>query len=147
MKRLIIVFFVALMVMGQTACAEGGNNDNGVIHLTKESFKTEIFNYEANKEWKYNGNLPAIVDFYADWCGPCKMLAPVLEELQKEYGGKIQVYKVDTQKERELASVFGIRSLPTIVFIPANGEPQAAMGYHNKQQMEEMISEILRVSK
>ncbi len=123
------------------------NEGNEVIHLNKNSFKELVFDYENNKEWSYNGKVPAILDFYADWCGPCKMLAPVLEELQSEYGGKIQVYKVNTDQERELASVFGIQSLPTIVFIPVDGKPQAAMGFRPKEDMENMITEILKVQK
>ncbi len=123
------------------------SDENKVIHLDKESFKQLVFDYENNKEWQYNGNVPAILDFYADWCGPCKMLAPVLEELQSDYNGKIQVYKVNTDKERELASVFGIQSLPTIVFIPVNGDPQATMGFHPKADMVQMITEILKVEK
>ena len=148
MRKLILILVVAAMGLGQIAYAGNGEDDKSdVIYLNKESFKTEVFDYETQKEWKYNGKAPAILDFYADWCGPCKMLAPVLEELQKEYDGKIQVYKVDTEKEKELAAIFGIRSLPTIVFIPADGEPQAAMGFKNKEQMEEMITTILKVEK
>ncbi len=146
MGKVTLSILSLMLVVNISACASSGGKGD-IIHLTNDSFKTEIFNYETEKEWNYNGELPAIVDFYADWCGPCKMLAPILEDLQKDYNGKIQIYKVDTQKERELAGVFGIRSLPTIVFIPANGQPQAVMGYHNKEQMEQIISEILKVSK
>lgn len=112
-------------------------------HLTVESFKQKIFNYEANKEWKYEGELPAIVDFYADWCGPCKMVAPVLEELSNEYDGKINIYKVDTESEQELAAVFGIRSIPSILFIPKNGQPQMSMGAMPKEGFVQAINEIL----
>ncbi|MDP4223791.1 MAG: thioredoxin, partial [Bacteroidota bacterium] len=92
-----------------------------IVHLTTQDFKDKIFNYDKSKEWKYEGNLPAIVDFYADWCMPCKMVAPVLEELAQEYAGKILVYKVNTEDEQELASVFGIQSIPTLLFIPKEG--------------------------
>ena len=112
-------------------------------HLTKETFLTKVFDYENNKEWKYAGELPAIIDFYADWCGPCKMIAPILEELSKEYNGKIKIYKVDTEKEQELASVFGIRSIPSILFIPAEGQPQMATGALPKQSFKKAIEEIL----
>src|SRR5574340_1273625 len=92
-----------------------------VVHLTTQEFKEKVFNYETSKEWKYAGSLPAIIDFYADWCGPCKMVAPVLEELSEVYKDKLVIYKVNTEKEMELASVFGIQSIPTFLFIPAEG--------------------------
>lgn len=112
-------------------------------HLTKDTFLSKVFNYEQNSEWKYEGELPAIVDFYADWCGPCKMIAPVLENLSKEYAGKINIYKVDTDKEQELASVFGIRSIPSILFIPKEGKPQMAMGALPKEAFVEAINGVL----
>lgn len=114
-----------------------------VVHLTTQDFKEKVFNYETNKDWKYEGSLPAIVDFYADWCGPCKMVAPVLEELAAEYAGKIVVYKVDTENEQELASVFGIQSIPTLLFIPMEGQPQAAMGALPKPTFEKVIKDVL----
>lgn len=147
MKKVLFIFSAILFSATVMFAADGEGEKEGVIYLNKESFKTEVFNYETQKEWSYNGDVPAILDFYADWCGPCKMLAPILDELQKEYKGKIQVFKVDTQKEKELVAVFGIKSLPTIVFIPTNGEPQAAMGFRDKAGMEKMISEILKVEK
>ena len=88
--------------------------------LTTEEFKEKVFDYTANKEWKYEGKLPAIVDFYADWCGPCKMVAPILEELSKQYDGKLTIYKVDTDAENELAAVFNIRSIPTFLLSRAS---------------------------
>ncbi len=114
-----------------------------VVHLTTQDFKEKVFNYEKDKEWKYEGNLPAIIDFYADWCQPCKMVAPVLEDLASEYAGKIMVYKVDTESEQELASVFGIQSIPTLLFVPMVGQPQAAMGALPKQTFEKVIKEVL----
>jgi thioredoxin len=116
---------------------------NQVVHLTASEFKEKIFNYETGKEWKYEGNLPAIVDFYADWCQPCKMIAPVLEELAGEYAGQIMVYKVNTEDEQELSSVFGIQSIPTILFIPLEGQPQAAMGALPRQTFEKAIQDVL----
>lgn len=116
---------------------------NKVVHLTTQEFKEKVFNYETSKEWKYAGSLPAIVDFYADWCGPCKMVAPVLEELAKEYSGQIMVYKVDTENEQELASVFGIQSIPTLLFIPKEGQPQAALGALPKHTFEKVIKDVL----
>jgi thioredoxin len=114
-----------------------------VVHLTTNDFKEKVFDYEKGSEWKYEGHLPAIVDFYADWCQPCKMIAPVLEELALEYAGKIVVYKVDTENEKELASVFGIQSIPTLLFIPKEGQPQSAMGALPRQTFEKVINDIL----
>lgn len=116
---------------------------NQVVHLTTQEFKEKVFNYENSQEWKYEGSLPAIIDFYADWCGPCKMVAPVLEELAKEYSGQLVVYKVDTENEQELAAVFGIQSIPTLLFIPKVGQPQAAMGALPKQTFEKVIKDVL----
>jgi thioredoxin 1 len=116
---------------------------NKVVHLTAKDFKEKVFNYETGKEWRYEGNLPAIVDFYADWCSPCKMVAPILEDLALEYSGKIMVYKVNTENEQELASVFGIQSIPTLLFIPKEGQPQAAMGALPRQTFEKVIQDVL----
>ena len=118
-----------------------------IEHLTATSFKEKVFNYEINKEWKFEGKKPAVIDFYADWCGPCKMVAPVLEELASEYTGKIDIYKVDTEKERELASVFGIQSIPSLLFIPLNGQPQMAMCAMPKKSFEQAFDEVLQVKK
>ncbi|MBR8537364.1 thioredoxin [Carboxylicivirga sediminis] len=127
--------------------AKAAKEENSVIYLDAQSFKEKVFDYENNTEWKYEGEVPAILDFYADWCGPCKMLSPVLNNIQKEYDGKIQIYKINTDQQRELSATFGIRSLPTIVFVPLKGEPQAAMGYRSQNDLETMISEILQVEK
>jgi thioredoxin len=116
---------------------------NEVVHLTTQEFKEKVFDYEKSNEWKYEGTLPAIVDFYADWCQPCKMVAPVLEDLALEYAGKIVVYKVDTENEQELASVFGIQSIPTLLFIPKEGKPQSAMGALPRQSFVKAINDIL----
>ena len=116
---------------------------NQVVHLTAQDFKEKVFNYETGKEWKYEGNLPAIIDFYADWCSPCKMVAPILEDLAREYSGKIMIYKVNTENEQELASVFGIQSIPTLLFVPKTGQPQAAMGALPRQTFEKVIQDVL----
>ena len=116
-------------------------------HLTKETFKEKVFNFEANKEWKYEGTKPCLIDFYADWCGPCKMVAPVLEELQKEYGDEIVIYKVDTEEQQELAGMFGIQSIPSLLFVPTDGQPQMAMGALPKASFEQAISDVLNVEK
>lgn len=114
--------------------------------LTTGDFKKNIFDYTANQEWKYEGKLPAIIDFYADWCGPCKMVAPILEELSKEYEGKVMIYKVDTEAEQELAAVFNIRSIPTFLFIPVDGEPAMQPGALSKDTFEKVIAEYLMVA-
>lgn len=116
-------------------------------NLTKETFLKKIFNYDENKEWKFEGELPAIIDFYADWCGPCKMIAPVLEELSNEYEGKINIYKVDTEAEQELSAAFGIRSIPSMLFCPIGEEPQMAHGALPKKQLEQIILDVLKVEK
>lgn len=113
------------------------------IHLTTQDFKDKVFNYTEHNEWKYQGQLPAIIDFYADWCGPCKMVAPILEELSEEYQGKLLVYKVDTEKEMELAAVFGIQSIPTFLFIPAEGDPMMQPGALPKKVFRQVIEEHL----
>jgi thioredoxin len=118
---------------------------SNVVHLTTEEFKNKVFNYDVNKEWKYSGELPAIIDFYADWCGPCKMVAPILQEIAKDYNGKLIVYKVDTESERELAATFGISSIPTLLFVPMTGQPQAAMGALPRQSFDRAIKDVLLI--
>src|SRR5689334_1443506 len=100
----------------------------GTIHLTAQEFKDRIFDYEKEQEWKYKGDLPAIIDFYADWCGPCKAIAPLLEELSIEYSDRLIIYKIDTDKEIELSSLFGIQSIPTLLFIPMEGQLMVQKG-------------------
>ena len=117
-----------------------------VEHLTKETFLNKVFNYEQNKDWKFEGDKPCLIDFYADWCGPCKMVAPILEELQEEYGDKLTIYKVNTEEQRELSSVFGIQSIPSLLFIPLDGQPQMAMGALPKETFKQAISEVLSVN-
>lgn len=116
-----------------------------IEHLTAETFKNKVFNYEANKEWKYEGQLPALIDFYADWCGPCKMVAPILEELAGEYNGKLTIYKVNTEEQRELASIFGIQSIPSLLFIPTEGQPQMALGALPKDTFKRAFKDVLNV--
>jgi thioredoxin len=112
-------------------------------HLTKDTFIEKVFNFEQNKEWKFEGELPCLIDFYADWCQPCKMVAPILEELAEEYKGKINIYKIDTEAERELAGAFGIRSIPSLLFCPSNGQPQMAQGALPKETFRQVIDEVL----
>ena len=115
-------------------------------HLTNETFKEKIFNYEANKDWKFEGEIPAIIDFYADWCQPCKVIAPILEELKEEYGDKLDIFKVNTEDQKELAGVFGIQSIPSLLFVPKEGQPQMAMGALPKETFKQAISEVLSVT-
>lgn len=115
-----------------------------IIELTKQDFLTKIANYEMSPdEWKFLGSKPALIDFYASWCGPCKMVAPILEELAEEYGDRIDIYKVDTEKEQELAAVFGIRSIPSLLFIPMGEEPQMATGAMSKTDFKKAIDQVL----
>ena len=116
-------------------------------HLTKEQFLTKVFNYENNKDWKFEGKLPCIIDFYADWCGPCKMVAPILEELSDEYKDKVNIYKVDTEQEQELAGAFGIRSIPSMLFVPQEGQPQMSAGALPKDALEKAMGDVLGISK
>jgi thioredoxin 1 len=112
-------------------------------HLTKKDFIEKVFDYENEKEWKYNGELPAIIDFYADWCGPCRSVAPALEELSNEYKGKLNIFKVDTEAEQELSEVFGIQSIPTFLFIPMRGAPMMQKGALPKKTFKDVIEERL----
>jgi len=165
MKRYINTVMVISLILGlsvMTSCSKkedpktdlktmsiknSNNNKTKMEHLTKETFKSKVFDYEKNKEWKFEGKNPAIIDFYADWCGPCKMVAPVLEDLSNEYDGKVDIYKVDTEVEQELAAVFGIRSIPSILFVPVSGQPQMSAGAMQKEGFVQAINEILLVQK
>ncbi len=114
-------------------------------NLNKESFLSKVFDYENNKDWKYQGELPAVVDFWAPWCGPCKMVGPIIEELSEEYEGKVNFYKVNTDEEQELGAVFGIKSIPSLLFIPKEGPPKMAVGALPKEAMKEAIQKELSV--
>jgi len=118
-----------------------------VEHLTKETFLNKVFNYEKNKDWKFEGTKPCIIDFYADWCAPCKMVSPVLEDLAKDFEGKLDVFKVNTEEEQELASAFGIRSIPSFLFVPAEGQPQMAMGALPRETFVKAFKDVLGVEK
>ena len=113
------------------------------IKLTADKFKSDIFDYTTEKEWNYKGERPAIIDFYADWCGPCKMVAPILEELSEEYADQVDIYKVDTEVEQELSSVFGIRSIPSLLFIPMDGQPMMQPGALPKDAFKQVIEKEL----
>lgn len=118
-----------------------------VEHLTKESFLEKIFNFEKHQEWNYQGSRPAIIDFYADWCGPCKMVAPIMEELSTEYNDLVDIYKIDTDKEQELAAAFGIRSIPSVLFIPMDDKPQMSVGALPKDGFVKGIKDIFGIDK
>lgn len=114
-------------------------------NLTRQTFLEKIFNYEENKDWDYKGNLPAIVDFWAEWCGPCKMVAPVLEEISNEFEGKLKIYKVNTDEEPELSQAFGIQSIPALLFIPLDEKPQMAAGALPKDVLLKAMKDVLNV--
>lgn len=135
--RFILLFVLILSDLFLTA------NGQTVKELTTQEFKDQIWNYDQNKEWKYTGKKPVIIDLYATWCGPCKRLAPILSEIQSDYGDKIQIYKVDTDKERELAQLFRATSIPLMVFIPVKGEPFLVPGLRPKEQLVQIINEKL----
>ena len=141
MKR-IIILSLALMLIIPIIAEEVKVKPE---HLTLETFKEKVFDFETEKEWKFKGDVPAIIDFYADWCGPCKKIAPIMEELAIEYDGKVKIYKVDTEDQKQLASIFGIRSIPSILFIPKDGQPQMTTGAQPKAEFVKMIKEILKV--
>lgn len=136
-------------VTAQTTKNKVENNKNetkkmGTIHLTKAEFLSKVANYEANPtQWKYLGDKPCIIDFYASWCGPCKTIAPILEDLAKEYDGQIYIYKINTEEEQELAAAFGIRSIPTLLFCPMGGAPQMTQGAMPKESFKQAINEVL----
>lgn len=115
-------------------------------HLTKETFKEKVFDFEANKDWKFEGKRPAIIDFYADWCAPCRMVAPILEELKEEYGDKLDIFKINTEQQQELAGMFGVQSIPSLLFIPSEGQPQMAMGALPKDTFKKAISDVLKIN-
>ena len=136
MKKVLIPFILLLTF-------SIGTKAQTVEPLTNDQFKEKIWNYDTDKEWKYLGDKPAIIDLYATWCGPWKRLAPILEEIQKEYGSKIQIYKVDTDKEKQLSNLFNVSSIPLMVFIPKKGEPFLVTGLRPKEQLVEIINEKL----
>lgn len=150
MKKYITILTVLFALIFSECQADnpadpGINNTatGNVVQLSDDGFKKMIFNYEINKEWKFEGKKPAIIDFYADWCAPCRQLSPIVEEIAREYEGKIDVFKVDTEKETNLAQKLGITGLPTLLFIPAKGKPQIAMGALPKEDLVNAINEIL----
>lgn len=155
MKKITLLLILAGTLL--TSCNSKAENSNEIkeettkkenkmktIHLTKAEFLAKVANFETNPtEWKYLGDKPALIDFYADWCGPCKAIAPTLEELAAEYGNEVYIYKINTETEPELAAAFGIRSIPSLLFVPMNGQPQMAQGALPKPQLKEAIDKVL----
>lgn len=151
--RITSLLFALLLV--SAACTgsnkEKSNNTNlkeenskMAKELTKAEFIKKVYNFEANpKEWKFEGEKPCIVDFYATWCGPCKMLSPIIEELSKEYEGKVDIYKVDVDKEEDIAAAFGIRSIPTLLFCPVGKQPTLTQGAMPKNELKKIIDDTL----
>jgi thioredoxin len=140
------LFLITSITAGNpVSTVKEGDTEVTVIHMTNEMFKQLVFNYDKNKEWKYEGTKPAIIDFYAGWCPPCRQLSPVVEEIAKEYSGKIVVYKVDTDKEKILSQNIGITGLPTLLFIPLKGKPQSSMGFIPKETIVKAINNVLLI--
>ncbi len=113
--------------------------------LTTDEFKKKVFDFQAQTDWKFEGDLPCIVDFYADWCGPCKMVSPILEQISEEYAGKVNVYKINTDEEQELSQAFGIQSIPSLLFVPKTGDPRMSMGALPKPQILKAMKEVMAV--
>ena len=158
MNKIKSTIVVLMSLITLTACAGGNSNQKAnqqttnkkeknnmeAIHLTKAEFLKRVCNYEANPNtWKYEGTVPCIVDFYATWCGPCKMLSPLMEELAQEYDGKIVVYKIDVDKEPELTAAFGIQSIPTVLWCPMKGDPTVTRGAMMKSELKKMVEDTL----
>lgn len=154
MKKIVTLFVLIFASVLTYACTDGNKDksqaenkeaqsDGNVIVMNKDMFIKNVFDYEKSKEWKYKGDKPAIIDFYADWCGPCRMTAPIMKELAKEYAGKIVIYKVNVDKEKELAALFNATSIPLFVFIPMKGEPQLFRGAADKATYKKAIDDFL----
>lgn len=161
MKKLVFILAVAVISLQSCNSSQAKNNgnegnetptetvsvkseaDGGSVKLTKEKFLKEVWDYESSpQEWKYKGDKPALIDFYADWCGPCKIASPILEELSNEYAGKVTIYKIDTQVEQELAGVFGISGIPAFLYIPLDGKPSMTSGIaRSKEDTKKMFKE------
>ena len=124
---------------------QNNNTLNIIEHLTNETFREKVFDYTRNTEWSYKGNLPCLIDFYADWCKPCRSISQMLEELAGEYKGKLYIYKVDTEQEIELAALFRVQSIPTLLFVPVADQPKMALGALPRESFVKAFKEVLKV--
>ncbi len=149
---------ISKLVVGAMLVAiscSAGNTENAVVpaetqqtqatiqHMTRVLFLQKVFNYEKSKEWQFLGKRPMVIDFYATWCGPCRVMSPIVDEAFKKYAGKVDIYKIDIDKEKQLAGELGIQSIPTFLFIPMNGQPQSAMGAISKEQFFANIDKLI----
>lgn len=151
---LLVGLFVSCSNTGNSGTADAGSTGGekvtlttgteGVpIQLTKAEFLTKVFDFEKQQQWNFQGDMPAIIDFYADWCKPCKIIAPIMEDLAREYKGKIRVYKVNTDHEKALAGAFQIQSIPAVLFIPKTGQPQMSVGALSREEYVKMVETVL----
>lgn len=162
MKNFVLLIVSMMFITMSAGCYAGNSNENKsegqttqsatnnsreVISLNEEAFINEVFDFKNNKEWSFKGDRPAIIDFYAVWCGPCKQLSPILVELQQEYGDKLQIYKVDAEKNPALAAAFGVTAYPSMLFIPMNEKPGGARGLLPKEEIERIIETFLKIKK
>ena len=142
----LLTILTLLLLTTNAAASNEGDKTMKATNITTEDFINKVMDYKSNPtEWKYKGDKPAVIDFYASWCGPCKMMTPIMDELAAEYEGKVHIYKVDTEAEEELAQVFGIRSIPTLLFIPMNGKPMMSQGALPKADLKKIIKDNLGV--
>ena len=135
MRKYVLILFLSLMAVGAWA--------DDVVYITTDQFRDRIFDYKTSKDWNYKGDKPCVIDFYTTWCGPCKRLAPIMDELSQTYCDQVKFYKADTERERELAYVFGINSIPQVLYVPAEGKPMLLKGLYPKEEIEKIIDEFL----
>jgi len=143
------ILALALLLVSVLSCSNNAGPAKGgtTVDLTKSEFQSKVFDFEKSSEWNYQGDVPCVIDFYATWCGPCKRVAPIMEDLAGQYNGKIRVYKIDTDKEPELAKAFNITSIPAVLFVPMKGQPQMNVGAMQKADYEKIINEFLLAAK
>ena len=150
----IIIFVLLIGIPISTGCQgqtskkqqEAKPANVSIEHLSTASFKQKVFNYEVNKTWKFAGEKPCIIDFYSDWCGPCRLLSPTVEKVANDYQGKIDVYKVNVDEQPELANTFGISGIPAVLFCPKSDKPQMTTGVISKADFDKAIREVLKVN-
>jgi len=153
MKKMSFIAFALFVLIFSSCNSVGGNKNEGtstentegtVTRINTEMFKKLVWDYQRNpNEFVFTGDQPVVIDFYADWCRPCKMVAPIMEELAKEYKGKVRIYKINTDEEGELSRLFNIRSIPAILYVPKNGKPQMSVGLSGKETYVKTIQDVL----